>query len=193
MKILVAQRLATAIACLGMIVPPSAFAGNPFAGNSTLASPVADVALGAGGQFTGKVVNAQGAPVSATTVSLRQEGQEVANTTTDEQGRFGVQGLRGGQYQVVTENGSVVYRLWAPQTAPPAANSSALIVTGTEIMNGQYCDGGCGGTCGQCRGGNGGGGVLGWMKQHPILVAAGIATAIAVPLALADDDDPASP
>lgn len=103
MKILVAQRLATAIACLGMIIPPSAFAGTP--------SPVADVALGAGGQFVGKVVNAQGAPVAATTVSLRQAGQEVASTATDTQGSFAVQGLQGGQYEVVAENGSVVYRL----------------------------------------------------------------------------------
>ena len=186
MKTRIAQRLATAIACLGMMIPPTAFAGTP-----TLATPVADVALGAGGQFVGKVVNAQGAPVVATTVSLRQAGQEVANATTDTQGRFDVQGLQGGQYQAVAENGSVVYRLWAPQTAPPAANTSALIVTGSDIMNGQYCDGSCGGTCSQCRGG--GGGVLGWMKSHPIIVAAGIATAIAVPLAIADDDDPATP
>ncbi len=187
MNILVAQRLAAAIACLGMMIPPSVFANTP-----TLAEPVADVELGAGGQFVGKVVNAQGAPIGATKVSLRQAGQEVANATTDAQGRFDVQGLRGGQYQVVAEEGSVVYRLWAPQTAPPAANKSALIVTGADVLNGQEV--GCSDTCGSTIGGRPrGGGVVGWMQQHPFLVAAGIATAIAVPLALADDDDPASP
>lgn len=36
------------------------------------------------------------------------------------------------------------------------------------------------------------GGVIGWIQQHPMIVAASIATAVAVPLAVADDDAPAS-
>ncbi len=189
MKILVAQRLATAIACLGMILPPAAFAEAP-----TFAAPLADVVLGEGGQFIGKVVNAHGASVVATTVSLRQAEEEIASVLTDEQGNFSFQGLQGGLYQIVTVNSSVVYRLWAPRTAPPAANTSALIVTGSEITNGQYGGVDCGDSCGSTVGGQrGGGGVVAWMQAHPFLVAAGIATAIAVPLAIADDDDPASP
>jgi hypothetical protein len=136
--------------------------------------------------FVGKVVNAQGAPLTKVAVSLQQAGHEVATTTTDAEGVFAVQGLRGGVYQVVSEGGVVSYRLWAPNTAPPAANQSALIVTGSDIVSGQYgppmapgaptSQGGC----------------LAWMREHPLLVGAAVATAIAVPLALADDDDPAS-
>lgn len=178
MKIRVAQRLAAAIACVGLIAPPSAFAG-------TAATPaVADIALGEGGVFVGKVVNAQGAPIAGTTVSLRQGGAEIVSTVTDAEGVFAAQGVRGGQYQVVAEEGSVVYRLWSPGTAPPAANQSALIVTGSEIVNGQYVE---------HPGHHRGGGLVEWVKRHPILVGTGIAAAIAIPLAVADDDDPASP
>jgi hypothetical protein len=183
MKILVAQRIAAAMACFGMLIQP-ALAGAPIV-ESAQAPVVADVALGNGGVFVGKVVNAHGAPLVKVAVSLQQAGNEVATTTTDAEGVFAVQGLRGGVYQVVSEGGVVSYRLWAPNTAPPAANQSALIVTGTEIVNGTS-------VAGTQYTPAHGGGIMGWMRQHPILVAAGVATAIAVPLALADDDDPAS-
>ncbi|TWT94025.1 hypothetical protein Pla108_37360 [Botrimarina colliarenosi] len=186
MKIVIAQRVAAVVACVGMVAQP-ALATTPVA-----VPAIADIALAEGGLFTGKVVNAQGAPLTTSAVSLQQAGNEVASTVTDEQGVFAVQGLRGGLYQVVSEGGVVSYRLWAPNTAPPAANQSALIVTGDEIVNGQYC-GPAGCPPASCPPGGRGAGVLGWMREHPILVAAGIATAIAVPLALADDDDPASP
>ena len=166
MKIRVVQRMAAALACVGMMFPHSVMAEAP------VELKVADVALRDGGLFVGKVVNAQGKPISEVEVLLIQEGKEIANTTTDKEGVFAAQGLRGGQYQVVAEGGAVAYRLWAPDTAPPAANTSALIVTGDEIVNGQFADG-----------------CLCWIREHPMLVAAGIATAIAVPLALADDDD----
>lgn len=179
MKIVVAQRVAAALACIGMLVQP-ALAGSPVA-----LPAVADIALADGGLMTGKVVNAQGAPLAKTSVSLQQAGQEIAATTTNEEGVFAVQGLRGGLYQVVSDGGVVSYRLWAPNTAPPAANQSALIVTGQEILNGQYGP--------QPGHGGNGGGIMGWVREHPLLVAGGIAAAIAIPLAVADDDDdPAS-
>lgn len=184
MKIVVAQRLAAALACVGMLVQP-AMATSPVA-----AAPIADVALASGGVFSGKVVNAQGAPLAEKMVSVRQAGQEVASTKTDQQGAFTVEGLNGGLYQVVSEGGVVSYRLWAANTAPPAANQAALIVTGDDIVNGQYCNTCPPNACG-CPPGKGAG-IMGWVREHPLLVAAGIATAIAVPLAVADDDDPAS-
>lgn len=174
MKIVVAQRIAAALACVGMLAQP-AFAQAPVA-----MPAVADIALADGGLFTGKVVNAQGAPLAKAAVSLQQAGHEVASTVTNEEGVFAVQGLRGGLYQVVSERGVVAYRLWEANTAPPAANQSALIVTGDSVVNGQY---------GPPQHGSG---IMSWVREHPLLVAAGVATAIAVPLALADDDDPAS-
>lgn len=185
MKIAVAQRAAALLACFGMLAQP-ALATNPLAAGPAPTPAVADVALADGGVFTGKVVNGQGAPIAGAAVSLQQAGVEVSTAVTNEEGVFQVQGLRGGLYQVVSEQGVVGYRLWAPNTAPPAANQSALIVTGDAILAGQqYCP------PNQCPPSRGGA-VMAWVREHPLLVAAGVATAIAVPLALADDDDPAS-
>lgn len=169
MRIQTAQRFLAAIACVGMLVPQSALA------EASHIDQVADVALRDGGLFVGKVVNAHGKPIADTEVTLRQAGVEVAATKTNQEGVFAAQGLRGGQYEVVADGGSVAYRLWAPETAPPAASTSALVVTGGEVINGNY-----------------GGGIMRFVREHPMLVAAGVATAIAVPIAVADDDDPTS-
>lgn len=187
MKILVAQRVAAAMACFGMLIQPT-LAGAPVVES---APAVADIALGEGGVFVGKLVNAHGAPLGKVAVSLQQSGREIAATTSDAEGVFAVQGLRGGLYQVVSEGGVVSYRLWAPNTAPPGANQSALIVTGGAVVNGQYCPP----TAPYAPSHGRGYGILAWMREHPLLVAAGVATAIAVPLILADDDNdaPASP
>ncbi|MEO1498851.1 MAG: carboxypeptidase-like regulatory domain-containing protein [Planctomycetota bacterium] len=170
MKIQVAQRFLAAIACVGMMVPQSAFAAAPASAGA------ADVALRSGGVFVGKVVDAQGIPMATEAVSLQQAGREVARTTTDASGAFAAQGLRAGEYQVVAGGGVASFRLWAPETAPPAANTEALIVTGDAIVNGMHQ-----------------GGILGWAQEHPLLVTAAIATAIAVPIAVADDDDDSTP
>lgn len=167
MKITMAHRLAAAVACVGMLFPQATMAGAP------APLDVVDVALRDGGLFVGRVVNEHGKPFAEAEVVMMQAGEEVAKTTTDENGAFAVQGLRSGQYQVASEGGVVAYRLWAPETAPPAANATAQIVTGQTVINGQW----------------GGGGVMNFIRSHPMLVAAGVATAIAVPLAVADDDD----
>jgi hypothetical protein len=85
---------------------------------------------------------------------------------TDAAGQFSVPGLTGGVYQVETLKGGGVFRLWAPRTAPPAAFESAMIVQGDQVV----------------RGANGQ--LLSWLG-NPWVLGAIVATAIAVPLALA--------
>jgi hypothetical protein len=68
-----------------------------------------------------------------------------------------------------------VYRLWAEQTAPPAANDGVLVVHGDDAVRGNSCN-----PCG--------GGLLG-VLANPWVLAAIVAAAIAIPLALDDDDD----
>ncbi|TWT87565.1 hypothetical protein Mal64_31070 [Pseudobythopirellula maris] len=167
------QHAAAALACVGMLFPAGTFAAPV-----EVANPALDIALQEGGLLVGQVVDAQGAPLTKADVSIRQGGVEVVSVKTNEEGVYAAKGLRGGLVEVVAGEGRVAYRLWEPQTAPPAANKSALMVTGADVVNGQF--------------GFGGGGAMDFMRQHPMLVAAGIATAIAVPLALADDDDSAS-
>ena len=136
-----------------------------------------DVALAEGGVLTGQVVDTAGKPQALAPVSLQTGGKEIARVTTDQNGQFRVASLKGGVYQVSTSGNSSVYRFWAPRTAPPTSLNGLNMVSGNQIVRGQM-GGGPLASMGQ------------WIAEHPIITAAGIATAIAVPLALDDDNDP---
>lgn len=131
---------------------------------------IRDIALQAGGAMRGQVVDAQGNPCSQIAVRIGKNSDPAPSTVvqTDTEGRFAVSGLSGGLYRVETPAGVAMYRLWAPNTAPPAAATSALVVQGDPTM----------------RGNLGGLGWFGWT-----LIGLGVAAAIAIPLALDDDDD----
>ena len=139
-----------------------------------------DVALAEGGVLTGQVVDTAGKPQVMAPVSLATGGKEIARATTDAKGQFRVASLKGGVYQVSTNGNQGVYRFWAPRTAPPTSLKGLNMVSGNQVIRGQM-GGGPLSSAGQ------------WIAEHPIITAGAIATAIAVPLALDDDDDPSSP
>jgi hypothetical protein len=156
--------MAAAIACLGIVLPHEALAAPPAAAGIT------DVALRDGGTMVGAVYSAEGLPQAGQLVSVQTSGREVARTTTDDHGRFTAEGLKGGVYQLVTTDGMSTYRVWSAGTAPPAAQPAALVVTGDVV-----------------RGFGHHGGIGAWLS-NPWVLAAIVATAIAVPIALNDDD-----
>jgi hypothetical protein len=139
-----------------------------------------DVALQEGGALTGQVVNTAGQPKAFAPVSLVTGGKEIARATTDSQGQFRISSLKGGVYQVSTSGSQNVYRFWAPRTAPPASINGLNLVSGQEVLRGQM-GGGPFSAMGQ------------WIAEHPIITAGAIATAIAIPIALDDDDEPSTP
>lgn len=139
-----------------------------------------DVVLQEKGVLLGRVVDAQGAALPNAPVSLQTGGKEVARVVSDDMGRFQAEGLKGGVYQVASVGHQGTYRLWAPQTAPPAAAKGMSIVSQRDVVRGQFVGGPSNpfSSIGQ------------WVAEHPIITAGAIATAIAVPIALDDDDDP---
>lgn len=157
--------IASSVAWMGMMLPSAAFGVAPVAGGT-------DVALRSGGVLVGQVVDQQGVAKAATPVSIRTAGSEVVQTTTDANGVFAAKGLRGGQYELATQEGVTVCRLWAADTAPPSARSAALVVSQGDVVRGQ-------GPVGSW---------VQWMRAHPYLTAGVIAAGIAIPIALADDD-----
>jgi hypothetical protein len=178
------QRGITWVAAAAVVVQPQmllAAETNPTVARSA-ATAVApqDVALAEGGVLTGQVVSTAGKPQAMTPVSLATGGKEIARVTTDKEGQFRVASLQGGVYQVSTSGNSGVYRFWAPRTAPPSSLNGLNMVSGNSVVRGQM-GGGPLASAGQ------------WIAEHPIITAGAIATAIAVPLALEDDDDPSSP
>lgn len=173
--------LAAAVACTGLLLPPAGFAEQPATPRQPQSPPTqsrtSDVALRHGGLVVGQVVNEAGAPQAGATVVIRYGDREIVRTNTDKDGVFAAKGLRGGQYQLVTENGQSVCRFWAVDTAPPSAQQTALIISGDSIVRGQWAMPGYGPMTDWVE----------WIKCHPYLTAGVVAAAVAIPIALTDD------
>jgi hypothetical protein len=175
MKTPLCKSIAASLACLPMILPPSALAAapqptrvqRPHTHLNPRQSVIVDVALRDRGQLSGRVVIADGTAVAGAPVSLAYRGQDIARTATDTQGRFALVGLRGGVYQFNTPGSTRSVRLWAPRTAPPAAQQVVtLVVQPQPVVRGQSIDAG-------------GPGLI----TKSLIVGGVVATAVAVPLA----------
>jgi hypothetical protein len=165
-----------ALTCTGMMSAQLAQAAGPT--TVTPATPVRaasntiqDISLQDGGVLTGTVLDDQGAPRAQVPVLVSRQGNVVAKTETDANGQFTVQQLNGGVYEVQTAASTGIFRLWAPRTAPPAAQTVAVLAPQAGIVRAQM------------RGGS----ALSWLA-NPWVLAGLVAAAIAIPLALDDDD-----
>ena len=147
-------------AMIGLVLPGPSWASQP-----APAPRVVDVALHSGGVLLGQVVDPQGVAMAGVVVSLRDEQQELAAAKTRPDGYFAFKGLRGGVYQLVAAEGHGVYRVWSPGTAPPAAQQGALLVSGDPVVRGQM-------------------GAFKTFLINPLVLAAVVATAVAVPVAI---------
>jgi carboxypeptidase family protein len=144
-----------ALVCVGMLLPHTLMGAAP-----APKVKINDVALGNGGTLVGQVVDQQGLGIAGAQVVVLQQGRKPVQTTADKTGKFQTAGLSGGTAQVVTAGGQGVYRLWAANTAPPAAKRSALLLSNGPVVRGQM------------------GGMGGWLL--PALAAGGIIAGVAV-------------
>ena len=160
--------LTVTLATAGMVLPLHALqAAEPGGAARPAAARVAvlDVALDADGVLSGVVQNAQGQPEPNTVVVIGHEQGKLAQTTTDAEGRFAFQGVRGGTYRLATGTGGIVCRVWTAEAAPPVANDGAMIVTNEALARGQYP-------------------ISELFLSDPILIGLIIAAAIAIPVAI---------
>lgn len=136
-----------------------------------------------GGLLVGRVLDEQGSPVSHQEVFVTAAGHKVATTRTDEHGVFAVSGLRGGVHMVVCGEAGRLTRFWTAGTAPPGAQKGMFVVSNDAIVRGQW---------GPPPAANG------WIQHtkrwgsNPFVVAGVITAAVAIPVALLEDDDPSS-
>jgi hypothetical protein len=165
----VLQSSLVVLASMGVVFPQWAF-GATTSTREPASPAVRDVSLQPNGRLQGQVLDSQGAPRAGIPVALVQDSKVVAATQTQADGRFAMQGVKAGVYQLGTANGVSVVRLWAPRMAPPAAQPQALVIDGDTVV----------------RGGMGGG--LFGLLTNPWVLAGLTATAIIVPLVLDDDD-----
>jgi len=169
----VVRNVAVCLAVLGFCMPAPVFAA-PLPAAPRPA--VVDVGLIEGGILLGQVVDAQGVGLAEVAVSVQSQGKQVAAARTDAGGRFAVASLPAGVYQIAAANAQATYRLWASGIAPPSAGRTAMIVAGNHTVRGQYDNG----RLKECL-------------TNPWVVAGLVATAVAVPVALANADKPGTP
>ena len=139
-KIRSLQWIATITAVASMVTAQPIYAA---VNQAPRIATITDISLLEGGLLEGKLLSAQGQPIQESSVTILQNGLEVARTKTSEEGVFQVAGLRGGVHQIVGKTGTTTCRFWEPGTSPPAANQAAIIVSTDTLVRGQQCDPGC--------------------------------------------------
>ena len=159
-------------AASGLLLPPMSQASVPGeGGRSTAPARVLDFALQPDGSLHGQVVDRAGQGVSESTIAVLQGGEVISTSETDPDGRYALDGLSGGVFHVLTEQGVTVCRLWPAGAAPPSAQAEALLVHDDPVIRGRLGHGG-----------------LVRLLSNPWVLGGIVAAAIAVPLALDRDD-----
>ncbi len=184
--------------CAGMLIPPPCISGRVFgevpvlpATQRTVKLPKPlDVSLNDQNQLVGRVVNQQGTGLNGATVHVRRHQKHIASVKANEEGVFHTGPLTGGVYQVAVAGKTVELRVWQGAAAPPRAAKLATVIVGPTVRAQSCtnvgcslanCDGSCGRAAGLANG------PLRFMF-HPLVIGAAVAAAIAIPLALDDDD-----
>jgi hypothetical protein len=154
---------------------------------------VIDVSLTDSGSLSGTVIDSKGQVRAKTLVEVRRGRIVVARTLTDQSGRYSINNLPGGLYQVRVDGTETLIRAWAVGTAPPSVAGQLQVVADSLIVRGQdkdapptdvASDGGLFGGAGMST-------TLG-----AALIVGGVIGAILIIDELDDDDDdspPASP
>jgi hypothetical protein len=179
-------KVLVAFAALGLCVPSAAVGAT-----TPVAKPkVMDVALMEGNVLVGQLVNTSGGPVAGAKVVVQNQDKTGVDLKTDKDGVFAVKGVPAGVYRVASKDAQGVYRVWSPKTAPPGAQTGALLVSGNEVVRGQeQCQCPAGDQCAGNgvaggRGAAGAGSRLRNMLANPWIVAGIVAAAVAIPVAI---------
>lgn len=128
--------------CIGASVPVAiGFAANAdtIAENTEQQKiKIRDVKLKDGGVLTGQLLNPQGGPMADVEIQVITDQKVVASAMTQAEGKFSINGLRGGNYVIGAKTARASVRLWAPGTEPPAATDGALLVAPGRTVRGSF-------------------------------------------------------
>ena len=121
-----------AVICL---VPVNAFAGP--AVKADVKPVLRNVELAEGGRIQGRVLDVHGRPVAATLVYVEtKDGLREVKTEVD--GRFTLEGMKGGTCVVKVDEAFYGARLWMQGTAPPKSLKSFSVVNDPNyVVRGQ--------------------------------------------------------
>jgi hypothetical protein len=146
-----------------LLIPSSLLAAEDRPGLPT------DVQLTEGHQLVGQYVDASGQPLAEQPLALQRGTRLIAEAITDAQGKFQFQNLHGGMYQLQSTEQIIACRCWMPGTAPPKAAKRLLVVGQQDVSRGQH--------------------PFPEIFSNPLLIAALIAGAVAIPIAIHNSGD----
>ena len=170
------RRIALVLACAGMLLPQGLIAATP---PPVKKSVMTDVVLGSRSTLVGRVVDGRGRGLVGRTVRVHRGSSLIARVKTDRTGQFTVKNLPGGAYSVTSGSTAQLIRAWAAGSAPPRTAAQVVLVDQPLVVRGQDGDAD-----------EDSEGFLGMSDLG--LVALG-ATAIVVPILIAESDDDAAP
>jgi len=128
------------------------------------------------GMLVGEVRDQQGRRLAGRQVRVLFQGAEVASTTSGADGTFRVSGIREGVHEVRCCNQITNVRVWPRETAPPQSASAVVIVCDEYAPVARQ-------VAAPRRAGFLGNAFATYPIATTALIAAGIGTAIAVPIA----------
>ena len=172
------MRRSTAIlALMGILNPYIAFAQTPteLPNNPAAVTQMLDIQLDADGRMLGQVVDGSGKPLPSSKLTLvrwPETSRVVLKIDAGEDGMFKTAPLRAGTYRIHTNNGVIFCRCWRADAAPPKAAKGILVVDDPNVARGQQ-------PIGQL------------FRTEPLLIAALVTAAVAIPIAVHKSRDDA--
>lgn len=156
---------------------------------------IEEIRLSSGGRLSGVIVDGSGKPIKGTPVVVGQLGKPIAQLITDAEGRFEVTGLSDGHYQVASYAKVQNYRVYNA-AAPANAKEGIVHVMPEQIARAQMSGdvvpepipGSYGPAYGNLPPANPHRPLLGAI-MNPILIGGLIAGAVAIGVAISEDDD----
>lgn len=142
---------------------------------------LSNIELTTDGTLQGLLVAADGRPMAGESVRIHAQtdlNSVQQQVTTDRNGRFQVPGLRTGTLVVSVKDNSYACRVWSAGIAPPNAVKTAAFVTGDRVVRGQssrrfgIMDR-----------------IYSLTTKQKVCLGLIVAAAIAIPIALDDDDN----
>ncbi|QDS87980.1 hypothetical protein EC9_21650 [Rosistilla ulvae] len=171
------KTIVTIVTCAAIAVPHPAMAASrttQIVDGVKVSQDIKNVRLGAASKLRGAIVDHNGRPVAGAPVVVGQQGKIVAQLDTAADGRYEVADVAPGIYQVASYAGVQTVRLHAADAPAGSVEGVVQVIDSEGISRGQS---------------NGRFSLLKRIATNPLTWAVVIAAAIAIPLALDDNDD----
>lgn len=169
-----------ALACLGIVCPQPVMAASANPSNHVPVSlELEHVTLQDDGSLQGALVDTNGKPLADHPVAIAQAGKILVTAKTNQDGRFAIQGLQDGVYQIASAGKAANYRVYASD-APTVAKQGVIHVMSPEVARANL----------GLFGNNGGhlGGMVGGMNNTALIAAAAIAIGAGIAIAVDDEN-----